>query len=146
MIQIVWVESRETVETTAFPLIEFCLPTHFPLCSTNVIKTKRACDWGYAIVAIILDRQEYVGDTINFRTYNKSFKQKKRYKHSKEEWKVFPNPHPAIVDRETFARSWNFIRFQLFCNLRRAKTTDAHLEDTPDHLCRRFVDHPLVFV
>ena len=29
MIQIVWVESRETVETTAFPLIEICLPTHF---------------------------------------------------------------------------------------------------------------------
>ena len=38
------------------------------------VKTKRACDWGCAIVAIILDRQEYVGDTINFRTYNKSFK------------------------------------------------------------------------
>ena len=67
------------------------------------VKTERACDWGCAIVAIILDRQEYVGDTINFRTYNKSFKQKKRYKHSKEEWKVFPNTHPAIVDRETFA-------------------------------------------
>ncbi|MCI8399726.1 MAG: DUF4368 domain-containing protein, partial [Oscillibacter sp.] len=67
------------------------------------VKTERACDWGCAIVAIILDRQEYVGDTINFRTYNKSFKQKKRYKHSKEEWKVFPDTHPAIVDRETFA-------------------------------------------
>ena len=67
------------------------------------VKTERACDWGCAIVAIILDRQEYVGDTINFRTYNKSFKQKKRYKHSKEEWKVFSNTHPAIVDRETFA-------------------------------------------
>ena len=29
MIQIVWVESRETVEATAFLVIEFCLPTHF---------------------------------------------------------------------------------------------------------------------
>ena len=67
------------------------------------VKTKRACDWGYAIVAIILDRQEYVGGAINFRTYKKSFRRKKRYKHSKEEWKVFSNTHPAIVDRETFA-------------------------------------------
>jgi len=50
-----------------------------------------------------LDRQEYTGDTVNFRTSKQSFKQKKRTENPREEWKVFPDTHPAIIDRETFA-------------------------------------------
>ena len=49
-----------------------------------------------------MDRQEYVGDTVNFRTYRQSFKLKKQLDRPQEEWKVFPNTHPAIIDRETF--------------------------------------------
>jgi len=59
--------------------------------------------WCSHTVAEILDRQEYVGDTVNFRTYRQSFKQKKQLDRPQEEWKVFPNTHPAIIDRETFA-------------------------------------------
>ena len=58
--------------------------------------------WCSHTVAEILDRQEYVGDTVNFRTYRQSFKLKKQLDRPQEEWKVFPNTHPAIIDRETF--------------------------------------------
>ena len=59
-------------------------------------------NWCSATVADILDRQEYTGDTVNFRSFSQSFKQKKRLDRPQEEWKVFPDTHPAIIDRETF--------------------------------------------
>lgn len=64
--------------------------------------------WCSHTVAEILDRQEYVGDTVNFRTYRQSFKMKKQLDRPQEEWRVFPNTHPAIIDRETFALVQNF--------------------------------------
>ena len=64
--------------------------------------------WGSSTVADILDRQEYTGDTVNFRTYRQSFKQKKQLDRPQEDWKVFPNTHPAIIDRETFALVQDF--------------------------------------
>ncbi len=60
-------------------------------------------NWCSDTVAAILDRQEYTGDTVNFRSSSQSFKVKKRLENPKEEWKVFPDTHPAITDRETFA-------------------------------------------
>ena len=60
-------------------------------------------NWSSATVADILDRLEYTGDTVNFRSFSQSFKQKKRLDKPQEEWKVFPDTHPAIIDRETFA-------------------------------------------
>lgn len=59
--------------------------------------------WSSATVASILDRQEYTGDTVNFRTYQQSFKLKKQLDRPQDEWKIFPDTHPAIIDRETFA-------------------------------------------
>lgn len=61
------------------------------------------CHWSSSTVAGILDRQEYTGDTVNFRSFSQSFKQKKRQDKPQEEWKIFPDTHPAIIDRETFA-------------------------------------------
>lgn len=58
--------------------------------------------WVADTVSNILDKQEYCGDTVNFRTTSKSFKLKKRLERPQEEWQVFENTHPAIVDRETF--------------------------------------------
>ena len=60
-------------------------------------------NWCSATVADILDRQEYTGDTVNFRSFRQSFKLKKRLDKPQEEWKIFPDTHPAIIDRETFA-------------------------------------------
>lgn len=56
------------------------------------------CGWVADTVSGILDKQEYCGDTVNFRT----FKMKKKLDKPKDEWKVFPDTHPVIIDRETF--------------------------------------------
>ena len=59
-------------------------------------------NWSPAAVSNILSRQEYCGDTVNFRTKTKSFKNKKIIKNPTKDWVIFENTHPAIIDRETF--------------------------------------------
>ena len=60
-------------------------------------------NWCSATVADILSKQEYCGDTVNFRSTTKSFKNKKKIERPPEEWQIFKDMHPAIIDRETFA-------------------------------------------
>lgn len=59
-------------------------------------------NWCSSIVARILERQEYIGDTVNFRTTKKSYKNRKLIKNPQSEWKVFKNTHPAIISEEDF--------------------------------------------
>ncbi len=59
--------------------------------------------WNSRTVATILDRQEYIGDTVNFRYTVRSYKDKTKVNLPKEEWKIFKNTHEAIVDEFT----WN---------------------------------------
>ena len=59
-------------------------------------------NWCSATVADILSKQEYCGDTVNFRSTTKSFKNKKKIERPPEEWQIFKDTHPAIIDRETF--------------------------------------------
>lgn len=59
-------------------------------------------NWCGDTVARILEKQEYIGDTINFRTTRKSFKNKKQIARDPSEWKVFRNTHPAIISEEDF--------------------------------------------
>lgn len=58
--------------------------------------------WSTSTVCKILSKPEYAGHTVNFRTNKKSFKDKKISYNPKEDWKVFPNTHAAIIDQETF--------------------------------------------
>ena len=58
--------------------------------------------WCKTTVTKILTQQEYCGDIINFKTYSKSYKNKKRYDNPKENWVIFKDVHEPIIDRETF--------------------------------------------
>jgi len=58
--------------------------------------------WNVRTVCVILARLEYVGHTVNFRTSKKSYKDKKVQTNAKEDWKIFPDTHEAIIDQETF--------------------------------------------
>lgn len=58
--------------------------------------------WVPRTVADILDRQEYLGHTINFKTRKKSYKLKKTIKNDPSEWQIFKNTHEAIIDEDTF--------------------------------------------
>ena len=50
----------------------------------------------------MLSNQTYCGDTVNFKTYSKSNKLKKRLKNAPENVLIFQNTHEAIIDRKTF--------------------------------------------
>lgn len=63
---------------------------------------ERPFNWCSDTVASILSKQEYCGDTVNFRSTTKSFKNKTKIERPQEEWKIFPNTHPAIIEREIF--------------------------------------------
>lgn len=60
--------------------------------------------WDSRLVAKILDRMEYLGCTVNFKTRKKSYKSKKILILPPEERKIFEDTHPAIIDRETWER------------------------------------------
>ncbi|USP70069.1 recombinase family protein [Ruminococcus sp. FMB-CY1] len=65
--------------------------------------------WCKTTIQKILSQQEYCGDIINFKTYSKSFKNKRRIENSKENWAVFNNVNEPIIDRETFETVQKFI-------------------------------------
>ena len=60
--------------------------------------------WDPKSVAGILERPEYTGCTVNFKTYSKSHKLKKRLYNVPENQRIFPNTQPAIIDEHVFVR------------------------------------------
>ena len=58
--------------------------------------------WQASTISLILSRPEYAGHTVNFRTYRKSFKQRKKLNRDESEWIIFENTHEAIIDQDTF--------------------------------------------
>ena len=58
--------------------------------------------WNKSSVAKILGNQEYCGDIINFKTYSKSYKNKKRFETPEENRKIFKDVHEPIVSRDDF--------------------------------------------
>lgn len=61
--------------------------------------------WCVSSVINILDRQEYVGDTVNFKTYHTSFKDKKVRKNSREDYVIIKDTQEPIVSREEFEKA-----------------------------------------
>ena len=59
-------------------------------------------NWTGGSVARILERPEYMGDTVNFRSHKESYKDKKAVKNSSDEVLVFQDTHEAVVDRRTW--------------------------------------------
>ena len=59
-------------------------------------------NWTGGSVARILERPEYMGDTVNFRSHKESYKDKKAVKNSSEDILVFQDTHEAIIDRRTW--------------------------------------------
>lgn len=55
--------------------------------------------WNCSSIAKILSLQEYCGDILNFKTYSKSYKLKKRIDNDRENWVVFSDVHTPIIER-----------------------------------------------
>ena len=60
--------------------------------------------WNPNSVVKILERMEYLGCTVNFKTHTKSLKYKKRIEVPKEDWLVFENTQPAIIEKGQWER------------------------------------------
>ena len=58
--------------------------------------------WNSSTITKILSLQEYCGDILNFKTYSKSYKNKKRIDNDRENWVVFQNVHKAIIERAVY--------------------------------------------
>ena len=50
----------------------------------------------------MLSVQEYCGDILNFKTYSKSYKNKKRLENDRENWAIFKDVHEPIIERAVF--------------------------------------------
>ena len=57
--------------------------------------------WGSSTVCSILEKREYLGHTVNFKT-RKHFKDKKSHYVPEDEWTIFENTHEPIIDQPTF--------------------------------------------
>jgi len=68
------------------------------------IPSENPCKWSANTVAKILERKEYTGCTVNFKTHKKSYKCKKTIYNPPEQWREFPDTHAAIIDPETWTR------------------------------------------
>lgn len=58
--------------------------------------------WSTNTIAHMIEKQEYMGHTVNFHTYKDSYKDKQAKENPKENWQIFENTHPAIIDPETW--------------------------------------------
>ena len=74
--------------------------------STNSNNQEYQYKWCGITVAGILDRQEYIGDTVNFKSTTRSYKDKTRVNLPKEDRKIFKNTHEPIIDEYT----WNIAK------------------------------------
>ncbi len=62
--------------------------------------------WRASVIIKMLDKQEYCGDIVNFKTYSKSYKNKKRIENDRENWVIFKDVHEPIIDRT----SWELVQ------------------------------------
>lgn len=58
--------------------------------------------WNSSTITKILSLQEYCGDILNFKTYSKSYKNKRRLENDRENWVIFKDAHEAVVERAVF--------------------------------------------
>ena len=62
------------------------------------------CHWNRSTITRILTLQEYCGDVLNFKTYSKSYKNKRRLENDRESWAIFLDVHEPIIQRSAWEK------------------------------------------
>ena len=75
---------------TRFGMNHTCLDTAHPY------------NWSDSAIANLLENEIYLGNTANMKYSTKSYKDKRRVEHPREECMVFENTHPALITREVW--------------------------------------------
>ena len=83
-------------------------------------KQQPPAKWNSSTITKILSLQEYCGDILNFKTYSKSYKNKKRIDNDRENWVVFKDVHEPIIDRAV----WEQVQ-QKRGKIRKRRTNDG---------------------
>ena len=86
--------------------------------------------WWGTTVTYLLQREEYMGHTVNFKTTQKSFKNKRRYANEPENRKIFEDTQEAIISKDT----WELAN-RLRANAKRYRNSLG--KDRTHRLCRR---------
>jgi len=58
--------------------------------------------WIGSTITQLLKKPEYLGHTVNFRTFKESYKDKQSKWNTPDKWKIFENTHEAIISQEVF--------------------------------------------
>ena len=93
--QIARILTERQVETPVIYFRSHGLPTSLKIRESSEI-------WDQKSVAHILENLEYTGCTVNFKSYKKSYKSKRRINLPREDWVVFEDTQEAIIDKQTF--------------------------------------------
>lgn len=83
-------------------------------------KQQPATKWNPSTIVNMIALQEYCGDVLNFKTYSKSYKNKKRIPNDKENWVIFKDIHEPIIERTV----WEQVQ-EKRGKIRRRKTKDG---------------------
>ena len=81
---------------------EVLIPTAYYAQRDGKLYERNPFNWDQKTVAGILERVEYLGHTVNFKTTSKNYKSKKRIQNPSEKQLIFKNTHPAIISEELF--------------------------------------------
>ena len=93
--QIARILTERKIDTPVVHFHKYKLPTSLKLKEESEI-------WNPKTIAGILENMEYLGHTVNFKFYKKSYKSKRRINAPKEDWVIFENTQKPIIDKETF--------------------------------------------
>ena len=63
---------------------------------------EKPCHWTDSTIANMLENELYLGNTVNLRFSSKSYKDKRKVEHPREECLVFEGTHPALVTQEVW--------------------------------------------
>ena len=66
------------------------------------LDTAHPYNWSDSAIANLLENEIYLGNTVNMKHSSRSYKDKRRVEHPREECMVFENTHPALITREVW--------------------------------------------
>ena len=66
------------------------------------LDTAHPYNWSNSAIANLLENEIYLGNTVNMKHSSRSYKDKRRVEHPREECMVFENTHPALITREVW--------------------------------------------
>ena len=86
------------------------------------LDTQRPYHWSGDTVADMLENEIYIGNTLNYRFSTRSYKDKRKIEHPREECLVFENTHPAIITKEI----WDIVQRVRKSKRRRTKMNEQN--------------------